>query len=178
MVRGPAAQHPPEARNDMQLRTITRPPLQPQLRLCRSPLGHQGPPMPGRSITRDEARGKRPGRRGPGDLPEVGRTRHWPARLWAQPRLDCAARGLLQQAGGPLPRHHLEGGTTLDLVLVLPRAAGAAMALDAPRGPSRGHQGKAGRVLTPPHARPGLGLFFPAASASCATRCSAGAPRQ
>src|SRR6516165_9114245 len=36
IVRGPAAQHPPEALNDIALRTITRQPFHPQLRMGRS----------------------------------------------------------------------------------------------------------------------------------------------
>src|SRR6516164_10389536 len=46
IVRGPAAQHPPEALNDIALRTITRQPFHPQLRMGRSHLFHQGPTMP------------------------------------------------------------------------------------------------------------------------------------
>jgi hypothetical protein len=134
--------------------------------------------MPGRLLKREADLGRRPGRSGPGDIPAVGRTRPWPALLCAQPRLDWAARGLLPQAGGQLPRPHLEGANTRDLVLGLPRADGGAMARDAPRGPSRWPPGTAGLVLTPPHARPGRGWVCHAARSACAPRGASGAPRQ
>ena len=103
MVRGPAAQPPPEARHDIALRAITRQPFHPQRRLGRAPVLPQGPPMPGRILNREDDRGTLPGRRGPGDIPQGGRTRSVPALLCAQTRLGGAARGLLQQARRPLP---------------------------------------------------------------------------
>jgi len=119
----------------MQLRAITRQPFHPQLRIGRSHLLHQGPPMPGGISNRDDDLGRLPGRISPGDIPEVGRKRHVQALLFAQTRLDFPARWLLQQAGGQLPRHDIEGGKTIDLVLVIPRAHGGTIALDAQRGP-------------------------------------------
>ena len=135
IVRGPAAQHPPEALNDIELRALTRQPFHPQLRICRYPLLHQGPPMPGRIIKRDDNLGILTGRIGPGAIPEMRRKRHVQALLFAQTRLGFAARRRLQPAGGQLPRHHIERSKTIDLVLVIPCADGGAMALHAQRGP-------------------------------------------
>ena len=95
--------------------------------------------MPGRMINRDDDLERLPGRIGAGDIPEMCRKRHWQALLFAQTRLGFAARWLLQQAGGQLPRHHIERGKTVALVLVIPRADGGPIALDAQRGPYRRH---------------------------------------
>ena len=70
--------------------------------------------MPGGIIDRDDNLGIRTGRIGVRNIPEVCRKRHLQALLFAQPRLGFAARGLLQQAGGQLPRHHIERGKTVD----------------------------------------------------------------
>jgi hypothetical protein len=159
-VRGPTAQYAPEALNDIELRAITRQPFHPQMRMCGSHLLHQGPSMPGRMINRDDDCGILTGRIGVGDIPEVRCKRYVQALLFALPSLRFAARWLLEQVGRQASRHDIERGKTIDLVLVIPRADGGAMALDPQRGPSRRHQGKAGLVLTQQHARPGLGFFF------------------
>ena len=177
-MRGPAAQHPPEALNDIALRTITRQPFHPQLRMGRSHVFHQGPTMPGCMINRDDDCGILPGRIGAGDIPQMLRKRHLQTLLFALTQPRFAARQLLQQAGGQLPRHHVKRGQTIDLILVVPCADGGAMALPAQRGPSRRYQRKAGLILAQEDTRSGLGFFFNAASASLATRCSSGSPRK
>ena len=134
-MRGPAAQHPPEALNNIELRTITRQPFHPQMRMGRSHLFHQGPTMPGRIINRDDDFGILTRRIGAGNIPEVRRKRHLQALLFALTRLHFAARRLLQQPSGQLPRHHIECRHTIDLVLIIPRADGGAMPLHAQRGP-------------------------------------------
>jgi hypothetical protein len=133
--------------------------------------------MPRRLSHGADALGRPTSRIGPGDLPEVGRTRHWPARLCAQTRLGFAARWLLQQAGGPLPRHHMERGKTIALGLVIPCADRRAMALDSQRGPEWWYQWTAGLVWPQQHACSGLGFFFHAARSAWATRGSSGSPR-
>ena len=133
--------------------------------------------MPGRMINGDDHLGILTGRIGAGNIPQVCGTRHLQALLFVLTSFRFAARWLLQQAGRQLPRHDIERGTTIDLVLVIPCADGGAMTLHAQRSPSRRHEWKAGLVLTQEHACPGLGFFFHASSSSWATRCSAGSPR-
>jgi hypothetical protein len=126
----------------------------------RSPLLQQCTPMPGGLIPRADHLGIRTGRRGARHIPEVRCKRPVPALRCALARLGCAARGLLEPAGRQLPRHPMERRHPIDLVLVIPRADGGAMPLHPARGPSRRHQGQAGCVLAPQHARPGRGCFF------------------
>ena len=129
-------------------------------------------------INRDDDCGILPGRIGAGDIPQMLRKRHLQTLLFALTQPRFAARQLLQQAGGQLPRHHVKRGQTIDLILVVPCADGGAMALPAQRGPSRRYQRKAGLILAQEDTRSGLGFFFNAASASLATRCSSGSPRK
>jgi hypothetical protein len=178
IVRGPAAQHPPEALNDIELWTLTRQPLHPQMGMGRSHLLHPCAAMPGRIIDRDDDLGIRTDRIGARNIPEVRCKRHVQALLFALACLGLAACRLLEQAGRELPRDHIERRHTIDLVLVIPRADGGAMALHPQRGPSRGHQGKAGFVLASQHALPRLGFFFHAASSSRAACCFWGSPRR
>jgi hypothetical protein len=178
MVRRPTAQHSPEALNDSARRTLTRPPLHAQLGIGRSHVLHQGPTMPGRSIDRDDDRGIGTGRRGARAISEGRRKCYVPALWFALTRLRWAACWLLQEARRQLPRHRVERGHTIDLVLVLPRTDGGTMALHPQRSPSGRHQGKAGCVLTPQDACAPWGFFFHAASSARATRCSSGAPRR
>ena len=91
--------------------------------------------MPRRIINRDDDLGILTGRIGPGDIPQVGRKRSLQALLFAQPRLGFAARRLLQQPRGQLPRHHIECRHTIDLVLIIPCADGRPMPLHPQRGP-------------------------------------------
>jgi len=135
IVRSPAAQHPPEALNDIELWTITRQPLHPQMRMGRSHLFHQGPSMPGGIINRDNDCGILTRRIGTSDVPEVRRKRHLQALLFALARLHFAARRLLQQAGGQLSGHHIERRHTIHLILVIPCPHGGAIALHPQRGP-------------------------------------------
>jgi hypothetical protein len=91
--------------------------------------------MPGRIINRDDDLGILTGGIGAGDIPEVRRKRHLQTLLFALAGLHFAARGLLQQVRRQLPRHHIERGKTIDLVLVIPRADGGTMPLHSERGP-------------------------------------------
>ena len=91
--------------------------------------------MPGRIINRDDDLGILTRRIGAGDVPEVRRKGHLQALLFALARLHFAARRLLQQAGRQPPRHDVERGHTIDLVLVIPRADDGTMALHPQRGP-------------------------------------------
>jgi hypothetical protein len=91
--------------------------------------------MPGRIINRDDDLRILPGRIGPGDIPQVCRKRHLQALLFALTRLGFATRWLLHQVGRQLPRHHIEGSKTIDLILVIPGTDNGAMALHAQRGP-------------------------------------------
>jgi hypothetical protein len=172
IVRGPAASHPPEACKDLERRPIARQPLHASMGMRRSPLLQQCTPMPGGLIPRADHLGIRTGRRGARHIPEVRCKRPVPALRCALARLGCAARGLLEPAGRQLPRHPMERRHPIDLVLVIPRADGGAMPLHPARGPSRRHQGQAGCVLAPQHARPSRGCFFHAARASRAACCS------
>jgi hypothetical protein len=178
IVRSPAAHHPPEAFNDMELWTLTRQPFHPQLRMGREHLFPQGPTRPGRIVNRDNDFGIRTRRIGTSDVPEVRRKRHLQALVFALARLGFAARRLLPQAGGQLSGHHMQRRHTIHLILVIPCPHGGAIALHPQRGPSRRHPRKAGFVLAQHHARPGLGFFFHASSSSRAMRCSSGFPRQ
>jgi hypothetical protein len=91
--------------------------------------------MPGRIINSDDHLGILTGRIGAGNVPEGRRKRHLQALLFTLTSLCLAARRLLQQAGGQLPRHHIERGTTIDLILIIPRADGGTIALYTQRGP-------------------------------------------
>lgn len=98
MVRGSAAQHPPDALHDIALRAIPRQPFHPQMQMSRSHVLQQGPPMPGRIINRDDHLGILPSGIGAGDIPEVRRKGRLQALLFALARFGFAARQLLQQA--------------------------------------------------------------------------------
>jgi len=160
MVRRPAAQHPPEALNNVELRAITGQPLQPQMGMSRSHLRQQGSTMPGRMINGDDDCGILTRRIGAGDVPEVRRKGHWQALLLALARLGFATRWLLQQAGRQGPGHHIECRHTIPLILVIPGPHGGTIPLHPKGGPSRRHQRKAGFVLAQQHAGPSLGFFF------------------
>jgi len=120
IVRRPAAQPPPEALHDIELWTITRQPLHPQMRMGRSHLFPQGPTRPGRMIHRDNDFRILTRRIGTSDVPAVRRTRHLQALLFALARLHFAARRLLQQAGCQLSGHHIQRRHTIHLILVIP----------------------------------------------------------
>jgi hypothetical protein len=134
-VRGPAAQDPPETLNYIELWTITRQPLHPQMGMSRSHLLHQCAAMPGRILDRDNDLGIGTRRISARHSPQVRCKHHLQALLFALARLGFAACGLLQQVRRQLPRHHIERRTTIDEVLVIPRADGGAMALHPQRGP-------------------------------------------
>ena len=176
MVRGPAAQHPPEALNDIALRTITRPPFHPQLWIGRAHGRHQGPTMPGRLINRADNLGLLPGRRDAGDIPQGRRKRPWQALLLARTRLRFAARRLLQPVRRHLPRHHMERRKTIDEVLGIPRTDGGAMALHPQGGPACRHQRKAGCVLAQQPALLRLGFFFTRPARPALPAASGGRP--
>lgn len=91
--------------------------------------------MPGRIIDRDDDLGICTGRIGARDISEVRRKCYLQALWFALTRLRFAACWLLQEARRQLPRHHVERGHTIDLVLVIPRADGGTMALHPQRGP-------------------------------------------
>jgi hypothetical protein len=158
---GSTAHHTPEALKDIALWTLTRQPLQTQMRVCCSHVLHQGPSMPGRLIDRDHALRIRMGRRGPCHIPEVRCKGCLEPLLCALTGLRFAARWLCKHAGRALPMHHSERRQTLDLIRMIPRPHGGPMPLHAQRGPSRRHQGKAGCVLAPQDAPASLGFFLP-----------------
>jgi len=91
--------------------------------------------MPGRIIDRDDDLGIYTRRISASNIPQVRGKRHLQALLFVLTSFRFAARWLLQQAGRQLPRHDIERGQTIDLVLVIPCADGGAMALHAQRSP-------------------------------------------
>jgi hypothetical protein len=120
MMGGTAAQHPPEAFNDVELGAITRQSIQAQMRMGRSDLIHPCPTMPGSMIDRDDDLGIGGGRIRPCNLPEMHGKGRLEPRLFPVPSLRLAGGWLVEQARRQLPRHQMERGTTGDEVFVIP----------------------------------------------------------
>ena len=144
---GAAAQHPPEAFNDVELGAIARQSIQTQMRIGRQNLLHSCPTMPGRIIDRDDDLDRGAGRIRPGNIPEMhGKSRLEPL-LFTAPGLCLAVGGLVEQARRQLSRHQIERGKTVDEVLVIPCPHQGPLALHPQRRAQRRHQRKPRFVL-------------------------------
>jgi hypothetical protein len=119
-VRGPTAQHPPEALNDIELGTIAWEPIQLQVRRGGSHLVYHSALMPGRIIDRDNNRGILAARIGSCNITQMRRKGGLQALVFALPCLGFAARGLLQQTRRQLAGHDIDSSKTIDETLVIP----------------------------------------------------------
>jgi hypothetical protein len=117
-VGGPTAQHPPEALNHVELGTLTRQPVQAQVRIGRQDLLHARPAMPRGVINGDHDLGKRPGWIHASRGPEMGDKGGLEPLLFAVLGLGCAVCWLLQQAGGQLASHEVQRRKTIDQILI------------------------------------------------------------
>src|SRR5688572_22068740 len=100
-----------------------------------------------------------------------------PRRL-REPRAPLGCGGALQQAGGELARHHIQGCKTVDYVFLVPRSHHWPMPLDPQGGAQRRHQWKARFILTQHEALPRLRFFFSSANSTRAWAWRWGSPRK
>jgi len=80
--------------------------------------------------------------------------------LFAVSRLGCAACWLLKQSRRQLPRHQMQRGKTLDLILVIPGPHHRTRPLHAQGDVERRDQGKTRFILAQQHALSLLGFFL------------------
>ena len=146
-MSGAAAQHPPEAFNDVKLRAIARQAIQAQMRMGRQHLIQPCPTMPGGIIDRDDHLGIGASRIGPCNIPEMpGKGRLEPL-LFTAPGLRFAMGRLVEQARRQLPCHQIERGKTVDELLVIPSPDQGPLALHPQRRAQRWHERKPRFVL-------------------------------
>ena len=166
IMRGPAAQHAPEAFDDVELRAITRQPGQTQVWMSRSDLLHPRPTMPGGIIDGDHDLRGNAYRIRACNISEVrGKSRLQP-QLFALSRPRLAVRWLLEHTRRQLTRHQIERRTTIDLILVIPGAYDGPLPLHAEGGVERRDERKARFILAQQHARPRVRFFFNVANSS------------
>jgi hypothetical protein len=159
-MRGAAAQHPPEAFNDVEVGARARQAIPAQMRMgCHNRIP-PCPTMPGRMIDRDDDLGIGAGRRSPCNLPErPGKGRLEP-RLFTAPGLRLTVGWLLVQPRRPLPCHAMEGRTTIPLRLLIPGPYQRSGPFAPQGGAQRRYEGKTRRLLAQQHARARLGFFL------------------
>lgn len=93
-----AAQHPPEAFNDVELWTITRQPIQAQVRMDRQDLIHTCAAMPGGIVNRDDDLGVHVRRIRPRNIPEMHGKGRLQSLLFTAAGLRLTVGWLVEQA--------------------------------------------------------------------------------
>ena len=149
IVRGPTPQHFPEALNDLQLRTVAGPSVQPELWQLVEHLGHQATVMPGRIIDDEhDLRVLRGGIRS-ADITQMPCKRGLhiarPGGPLQPPALSAAT---LYQACGQAAGDQVKGPEDIDQIMIIQVAHDRSMPCEPQGGAQRGDHRKTCLILT------------------------------
>ena len=159
-MRCPPAPHPPEALNAVALGALTRPPIQAQVRIDLQDVLHTRSAVPWGILNGDHDLRTCAGRIHAGAVLEMGDKGRLEPLLCAVSRLGGAACWLLKPARRPLPRHQMQRGNTIDLILVLPGPHQRTTPLHAQGDVERRDQGKTRFILAQHPALALVGFVF------------------
>jgi hypothetical protein len=127
----PTAQHPPEALNKIELRTVTGQAIQVEVRLGREHFRNRGGLMPGRIINSEDHGLVQRGRIRPREVASMPGKGTLQSDRFRQPCTPLGLSGTLDEAGRQLPGPHVHRRKTIDQVFVVPGPHYRALACDA-----------------------------------------------